>query len=552
AALGCGCGGDPAANDTSNPTGSGGAGGTGSAPGSTTMAGSGGTALGSGGGATSASGGAASGGAPSGGTPSASGGAANGGSGAAGASGGVAGAPQGGSGGDASGGAGGSTQPGDDGVFTLNLTLSTAIPTVGIVTFSSSVPIEKAYIDFGRDPNAFEYRAPVDLAEPDHRTLLLGMKQSTSYFVRITAEGGGQTHSSAVHTVETGFLPNGLPVMEVEDQNASALYAEGGFTVNCTGVASGGFPGGFPGGGPGGGGSRSFAFIFDKDGDQVWAYELTDTPVAECSRARMSLDGKHLWVGNFSNVSPNGALMRVPMDGMGAEQTYSFGGRHHDFGILPNGNVLFWEQENGGGYTDGSEGPDIIRELDPNTGEATDLYHEMTDFSALIEEAGGAHTNHANYVPELEAISFSLRHSSTIGLISYPEGELIAVFGGAMTTFPAMSWDVQHGHHVLADRLWVFNNNGTNGGSDILGFDFDLGGMSASPILNYSSGRSSGAFGDVKELPNGNLYVTYSTSGVIHEVSPQGALLREVTTSASLGYSEHRAMLYGPPPPYGE
>src|SRR5690606_27994640 len=154
---------------------------------------------------------------------------------------------------------------------------------------------------FGRDPNAFEYRAPVDLAEPDHRTLLLGMKQSTSYFVRITAEGGGQTHSSAVHTVETGFLPNGLPVMEVEDQNASARYAEGGFTAVCTGVASGCFPAGSSEGGTGGVGCRCFAFIYDKDGDHVWAYGLRDTPAAECSRARKWLDGKHMWLGNFSN-----------------------------------------------------------------------------------------------------------------------------------------------------------------------------------------------------------------------------------------------------------
>jgi hypothetical protein len=46
--------------------------------------------------------------------------------------------------------------------------------------------------------------------------------------------------------------------------------------------------------------------------------------------------------------------------------------------------------------------------------------------------------------------------------------------------------------------------------------------------------------------------VTYSTSGVIHEVSAAGTLLREITTSASLGYSEHRATLYGPPPPFDE
>ncbi|HSY40551.1 MAG TPA: hypothetical protein VLA79_13515, partial [Polyangia bacterium] len=58
------------------------------------------------------------------------------------------------------------------------------------------------------------------------------------------------------------------------------------------------------------------------------------------------------------------------------------------------------------------------------------------------------------------------------------------------------------------------------------------------------------AFGDVKELPNGNLWVTYSITGAFHEITPTGTLLRQVTTTTAVGYSEHRASLYGAPPPY--
>jgi hypothetical protein len=166
---------------------------------------------------------------------------------------------------------------------------------VGIVAWSVDAPIDSAYIDFGRDQASFEYRAPVDLAEPSYRTLLLGMKPSTTYYARVVAQAGASTYTSEVQSFETGFLPNGLPVFDVNDVNATALYAGGGFTVNCTGITSGGF---------GGGAGRSWAFIFDKDAELVWAYELTETVVAGCSRARLSFDGKHLWSGNFSNVSP--------------------------------------------------------------------------------------------------------------------------------------------------------------------------------------------------------------------------------------------------------
>ncbi|HEY3495831.1 MAG TPA: aryl-sulfate sulfotransferase, partial [Polyangiaceae bacterium] len=377
----------------------------------------------------------------------------------------------------------------------------------------------------------------------EYRTLLLGMKPSTQYYARITAKNGASTYTSEVLPLMTGFLPNGLPTLEVNDSNAAGLWEGGGFTVQCTGLATGGFPGG--GGGP----DDSYAFVFDKDGDQVWAYELTDTSVAGCSRARMSVDGKSMWAGNFNNADSNGYVMRISMDGLETEDIM-IQARNHDFAFLPNGDLLYWEQQNGGGYTDGKEGPDIIRSMNPATRVVTDIYDQLEDFSEQIEDSQGSHTNQINYVPELDAISFSMRHTSTVGLISYPAGELMTVFGGPITSYSNMDWDFQHGHHVLADRVFIFNNNGSNGGSSILGFQFDMAASTATPTLDYSSGKSSGAFGDVKELANGNLYVTYSTSGVIHEVSASGTLLREITTSASLGYSEHRKTLYGPPPPF--
>jgi hypothetical protein len=56
--------------------------------------------------------------------------------------------------------------------------------------------------------------------------------------------------------------------------------------------------------------------------------------------------------------------------------------------------------------------------------------------------------------------------------------------------------------------------------------------------------------GDVQRLPNGNTLVTYSYQGLIHEVSPEGALLQQLSwgIGGAVGYSMKRASLYGPPP----
>ena len=351
-------------------------------------------------------------------------------------------------------------------------------------------------------------------------------------------ESGGATLSSEVLTIETGNLPNSTPNVTVNDVNPSALY--GGFTINCTGV-----------GGIGGTQGSGVAFIIDQDGDAVWSYDLSGTVVSGCSRARMSYDGKDMWIGNFSNVSPDGALMRLRMDGL-TNETYSFPGRHHHFTVLPNNNELFQEQENGGmGMGGADEGPDIIRELDVNTGEAREIYHENTDFAEQISESG-AHTNYIKYVPHLNAISFSMRHTSTIAVISYPEvgetAELLMVFGGPLNDFD-FSWEIQHGHEVLENSILIFNNNaeGSFGESAVLEYEYDLASGTGTKLLDYRSGNSSGAFGDAHRLPNGNTFITYSTAGVWHEIDASGALLREMTTDG-LGYSQHRKTLYGPPP----
>ena len=92
--------------------------------------------------------------------------------------------------------------------------------------------------------------------------------------------------------------------------------------------------------------STSWVIIVDKDVDIVWWYEVTDTAVSGPSHARMSYEGEHMWVGNFSNTTSDGALLRVKMDGT-EEESYSLPERNHDFGILPNNHVVFHEAEIG-------------------------------------------------------------------------------------------------------------------------------------------------------------------------------------------------------------
>jgi hypothetical protein len=424
--------------------------------------------------------------------------------------------------------------------FSVTITPSTAVATVEIVTWSVDVSIDSAVIDFGRDQTNFEFQAPVDLTQASYKTLLLGMKPNTTYYVRVTAQGGGKTYVSPVSTVKTGFLPNGLPVFTVTDSNASALYAGGGFTVNCIGLAgSAGLPGQT---------GKSVAFILDKDGTLVWALDITSTPATNCSRARMSYDGQYMFAGNFANSSTNGVVYRIGMDGMGTGQTWNLPGRSHDFALLPNGNVVYFAMDNMMANT--TKSPESVMELNVSTGSSSKIYDEMTDFGALITAGMGmAHTNHITYSPDLQAVTISMLFLNTVAVVSYPAGKLLATFGGTQSDFSAMNWNWEHGHDVHSDHIWIFNNN-QSGNAHVLGFTYNESNKTATQTLDYNPGIACSTFGDVKELPNGNLYVTFSDTGVFHEITKTGTLLRQITTTTAVAYSEHRATLYGPPPPF--
>jgi hypothetical protein len=424
--------------------------------------------------------------------------------------------------------------------FTINITQSTAVATVEIVTWSANVSIDSAVIDFGRDQSNFEFQAPVDLTQANYKTLLLGMKQNTTYYLRITAQGGGKSYVSPVSMVKTGYLPNGLPVFTVTDSNASALYAGGGFTANCIGLAgSAGLPGQT---------GKSVAFVLDKDGELVWALDITNTGATNCSRARMSYDGQSMFAGNFANSSTNGVVYRIGMDGVGTGTTWNLPGRSHDFALLPNGNVVYFVMDNMMANTTNS--PEEVMELDISTGTSTKIYDEASDFGTLITSGMGmAHTNHITYSPDLQAVTISMLFLNTVAVVSYPGGKLLATFGGTKSDFSAMNWTWEHGHDVHSDHIWIFNNN-QSGNAHVLGFTYNESNKTATQTLDYNPGISCTTFGDVKELPNGNLYVTFSDTGVFHEITKTGTLLRQITTTTAVGYSEHRGTLYGPPPPF--
>ncbi|HYJ08366.1 MAG TPA: hypothetical protein VEX18_05140, partial [Polyangiaceae bacterium] len=217
-----------------------------------------------------------------------------------------------------SGGGGGATET------TCTITVPPAMPsseiaTVGIVEFSTDLAgLSKAEIEFGPDTN-YGMVAPVDLTAPSYRTLLLGMKQRTEYHFRVVATGTAGTCRGQDQTIMTGSLPNGLPEIEVETEAGAEASLYGGFLITGAYVS-------------GGGGSGSPAYIIDKDGDVVWAFNVG----SDVTGARLSFDGKFMWINKANVPSGQANVHRVSMDGMTDEDlSDEMAGLNHELTVLP-------------------------------------------------------------------------------------------------------------------------------------------------------------------------------------------------------------------------
>lgn len=417
--------------------------------------------------------------------------------------------------------------PPEDSCVTIDdASLSEHIGTVGIVEFSTAVEnVTSATIEFGLDTE-YGHSAPVDLEEENYRTLLLGMKPVSDYHFRVVVEGEDESCTSEDYALETTApSPNGLPRIDIETMDEDALA--GGFLVTST----------F---------QEGSAYILDADGDFVWWFDhkdFSDDPEesGEITRARMSYDGKYMWLVKGNVPRGKGArVVRVEMDGSNPEDlTEQFSEPHHDLAMLPDGRVLYLT------YSD--EGCDLVGERSPDG--STRIIADATDI--LGEEE--CHLNALAHSPLDDTIVVSELETSHYFKITM-EGEVVWVLGAkGPFTGDGASWTRNHGLHVLAeDRILIFSNGAMqNGVSRAIEIELDVENETATRRWEYfESGLSNAIMGDVQRLYNGNTLITYSQLGIIHEVNDDGELLQLMTwpIGGAIGYATKRGSLYGPPP----
>jgi hypothetical protein len=410
--------------------------------------------------------------------------------------------------------------------------IAPAIATVGIVTFSANLPgLSRAEIHFGPTTD-YGLVAPVELAEPGHRTLLLGMTQSRTYHFRVAVSDGRSVCYGADGTIATGSLDS----TALAAASTSAGAAPGFIVTSRDGEA----------------------VIYDKQGELVWAYKMWNLFTAQ-----MSWDGKYMIgrdPGPF-DLADGGSFYRVGMDGSDFITVDAPGGDHHDFAPIPTGIAYLAKAEEGE--------CDRVYEASIDIADGVPRFDTWQVFRYFpdqgeVEGTEICHANRIHYLAEKDVYTVSDRNKDAIAVFTR-DGTPVTSIGKTPTgnwtnhiqaqgAGLGGDWHVQHGHHLYADDKLVVFSNESSGGAAIL--HYTVTGKYAALDWKYAGAGASNIQGDVQRLPNGNFLVTANLSNVMVEIGPDGrtelgryVLKGPVGPLYGFTYSSHRPSLYGSPPP---
>lgn len=446
------------------------------------------------------------------------------------------------------GGSGGGKSLGTPGVCTFQIdgAPSSAIPTVGVVNWTTDLAgLTAASIEFSLDdapPDTINTGSggAIDVTGTAHRALMLGLKPQKTYTYRIVAKAGATTCTSADQSLTTG-ANTGAPTVVRKSMKPSAQAK--GFIVTSSGYN----------------GLWKMAYILDADGETVW---WSPAP-SDCTRALMDWEGANMWMVNLNpTANSDGSLMRVGMDGTGSETVDGFEYAHHDITVAPGGIVtaLVWSQP---GYA----APSDLVERSPDG-----TLHTVAEIGESIVKSQSNGEHHANsvlYHPTDDSYTVSDLYAFAYVKLTR-QGTLEWQFGGDCSGAPAPKCATantggQHGHQLLDSGHMLFFDADT-GTSPV--FEYSLAetatSLTVSEVWTYSSpGLGSDVLGDVQRLPNGDTLIDYCMDGYIYEVSPSGDLVQTLradsknppvgnypppdTIHGNFGYLNYRETLYGAP-----
>ena len=293
--------------------------------------------------------------------------------------------------------------------LSFNLNPHNLTPLAGILHVSVDQPVTVEYSVKGQDGEDFTNRANSDNNGYINMNLY-GLYPNSKNLVKVMITNKEGSNTSQDFTIQTGTLPPAFPdSTDIVVKQLDKANAKTGFilyypykTINTQFNSPG---------------NMSYPIVLDKFGKVRWY--MTDPFV---------LDMKPMPNGHFLQYYYNWVFREVDLMGNVYKEVYPPIKCHHDFQLLPNGNILYAGEDVSVNQTE----EDKIYELDFQTGSIVKTINLFTILDPTRQQqpfiAGHSgdwfHNNSLAYDPIDNSLLISGRHQSTICKIDYATNEL--------------------------------------------------------------------------------------------------------------------------------
>lgn len=373
-----------------------------------------------------------------------------------------------------------------------------------------------------------------DWQEPSsngHEALLLGLSPGQSYTAVAAARDGLSTVPSAF---DTEPLPTDFPTWSTEGTPGWEGFLVGSLL-----------------------GDTSNVVVMNDGGEVVWYHEeVSDTRVI---RARPRVDGRGLWYAAFRDTDETAAPELVSVDWRGQE-LYREAIDHftHDFVEHQDGTLglLLEDLRPVDGYEGDVRGNSVVQfapgEAPTTVFSTWDIWEPGPD-GQVHDGNTWTHGNALDWDEDTRCYTVGFRGQDALVEVSADSGEVRRQVGGPTSTYTFVdgaqeSFD-QHQFQWVTGGVLIFDNGVSETGSRAVEFGLDDEAGTATERWSYQHDPALWvyALGDVDRASDGSTLVTFSTAGVIDDVTADGDVRWSLTTGLGtvLGYTTRVTALPG-------
>lgn len=458
------------------------------------------------------------------------------------------------------GGADGGGQDGggsDPGMGTPSIAFDEFIPNVATVTWTTDAP-GRSWVSFGMSsPDERTTPQTTDLAT-SHAVTVLGLAAGRpQQLIAWTELEDGTVLQSGVQELTPAAAPSEIPSVTVSKTDESRWAGDGYILTSYMQSES------------------SYVVILDRRGNHVWyrpaASDLTITTTAP------GLDGTSLIYAQYDRAQAEdlGGIIRQDIRGgdyLSVTRSYT---AHHAFAELPEGRMawlgldLYYHKTTEGTTYMALDGIYEAEEGDQSEdGYQTDfLWHEYdipnptcNHFFADAYGTGAYDWTHGNSLmyDEYEDVFYVMsKNVDTILKVDRTSGTVIWTMGGQDSDFEIDGplsdwWSHAHMSYMGDGEFTLFDNryHDDDGGmiSRASHYTFDETEMTVKRVWSYQDPNANfiQLLGDVRILPNGNYLVSWTSIGLVNEITPGGEIVWQLGTGvgSAIGRVHYLADLY--------